>query len=76
MQIQRKLYHYFMTEQGRIDLVMTGMNMPQIAGDSLARKLMKIHQDISIILYIGASSDRIDEDTAREMGVSAYVMKP
>jgi response regulator RpfG family c-di-GMP phosphodiesterase len=36
---------------------------------------MDIRKDIPIIIYTG-HSDLIDEETAKEKGITAYVMKP
>ncbi len=65
----------FKAEPGKFDLVITDMAMPQVAGDHLAHELMKIRQDIPVILCTGHSA-RIDEDKAKELGLAAYVMKP
>ena len=65
----------FMAAPTRFDLVITDMAMPHMAGDRLAQELMKIRQDIPVILCTGHSA-RIDEDRAKELGLAAYVMKP
>ena len=65
----------FKAEPERFDLVITDMAMPQMAGDRLARELMKIRKDIPVILCSG-HSERIDEDRAKELGIKAYAMKP
>jgi two-component system cell cycle sensor histidine kinase/response regulator CckA len=57
------------------DLVITDMSMPEIRGDRLAKELMNIRPDIPIILCTGFS-DQINEETAREMGIRGYAMKP
>ncbi|MFH1350902.1 MAG: response regulator [Pseudomonadota bacterium] len=57
------------------DLVITDMTMPNMTGKDLARELMAIRPDIPIILCTGFS-EQIDERRAREMGISAFVMKP
>ncbi len=51
------------------------MTMPKMTGDQLARELMKIQPDISIILYTGFSP-KISEKRAKEMGIKAFAMKP
>lgn len=65
----------FKAEPNRFDLVMTDMAMPQLAGDRLAHELMKIRQDIPVIICTG-HSDRIDKDKAKKLGIKAYTMKP
>jgi PAS domain S-box-containing protein len=57
------------------DLVITDMTMPNMTGKELARKMMSIRSDIPVILCTGFS-EQIDEDRAKEMGISAFVMKP
>jgi PAS domain S-box-containing protein len=57
------------------DLVITDMTMPNMTGKDLAKELMSIRQDISIILCTGFS-DQIDEKIAKKMGISTFVMKP
>ncbi len=65
----------FKIEPERFDLVITDMAMPWMAGDKLAQKLMKIRDDIPVILYSGHSA-RMDENSAKELGIKAYVTKP
>ena len=57
------------------DLVITDMTMPNMTGKDLAKELMSIRSDIPIILCTGFS-EKIDERRAKEMGISAFVMKP
>ena len=57
------------------DLVITDMTMPNMTGKELARELMCIRPDIPIILCTGFS-EQIDEGRAKEIGISAFVMKP
>ena len=65
----------FRADPDRFDLIITDMAMPQMAGDRLAQELMKIRQDIPVILCTGHSA-RIDEDSAKALGIRAYTMKP
>ncbi len=44
-------------------------------GEDLANQMMSMRSDIPIILYTGFS-DQIDEHKAKDMGISAFVMKP
>jgi len=57
------------------DLVITDMTMPQMTGDILTGKLMRIRPDLPVIIATGYS-EKISEETARELGVKALVMKP
>ena len=57
------------------DVVITDMTMPMMTGVDLAKALIQIHSDIPIILCTGFSK-MIDEEKAKEIGISAFVMKP
>jgi PAS domain S-box-containing protein len=57
------------------DIVITDMTMPNMTGKDLAKELMAMRSDIPIILCTGFS-ELIDERRAKEMGISAFVMKP
>jgi PAS domain S-box-containing protein len=59
----------------RFDLVITDQTMPEISGVELASRLLEISSDIPIILCTGYSST-VSEDTARQAGISEFVMKP
>ena len=65
----------FKAMPGDFDVVITDMTMPMMTGVDLAKALMQIHSDIPIILCTGFS-DMINEDKARKIGISAFVMKP
>lgn len=65
----------FQEEPGRFDLVISDMSMPQMGGDHLAVELFKVRSNIPIILCTG-HSDRMDEQKAKNIGISAYTMKP
>ncbi len=57
------------------DIVITDMTMPNMTGDQLAGEIKKIRPEIPIILSTGYS-ESIDSDKARELGFSAFLMKP
>jgi len=57
------------------DLIITDQGMPNMTGKDLARELMSIRSDIPIILCTGFS-EQIDENKAKGMGISAFLMKP
>ena len=65
----------FRAEPDRFDLVITDTTMPDMTGDKLAQELMKIRPDIPVILCTGHSK-QISEETARSLGIRAFVMKP
>jgi CheY-like chemotaxis protein len=57
------------------DLVITDMNMPNMTGDRLARKIIAVRPDIPIIICTGFS-EKIGEKEARAIGVKEFLMKP
>ena len=65
----------FQSKSDSFDIVITDMTMPQMTGAKFAKKLKEIRSDIPIILCTGHSS-LIDEDKARQYGISGYLMKP
>ena len=65
----------FKTGPDSVDLVITDMNMPNMSGDRLSVELLKIRPDIPIVLCTGYSKN-LSPETAREIGVKAFVMKP
>gem|GEM_PF-1239197 len=65
----------FQAAPDNFDLVITDMTMPGMTGADLSQKLKAIRPDVPIIISTG-HSNLIDEHTAREMGIDAYVMKP
>jgi len=65
----------FRTLPNKFDLVITDMTMPKMTGDELVKELMAIRSDIPIILCTGFS-ERITEEKAKAIGISAFAMKP
>jgi CheY-like chemotaxis protein len=65
----------FRNKPHKYDLVITDMTMPNMTGKDLAKELMNIRPDIPIILCTGFSEE-IDERRAKELGISAFAMKP
>ena len=59
----------------KFDLVITDMTMPDMTGDKLAVELMKIRQDIPVILCTGYSNT-ISDKTAADIGIKAFAYKP
>ena len=62
-------------DEGTFDLVITDMTMPNMTGMDLTKQLMNIRHDIPIILCTGFS-ELINENKAKDMGISAFAMKP
>lgn len=65
----------FRAAPGRFNLVITDMTMPDMTGMELARELIQIRPDISIILCTGFSH-AIDEDEIARLGIKGLLMKP
>jgi nitrogen-specific signal transduction histidine kinase/CheY-like chemotaxis protein len=65
----------FRAKPDEYDLVITDMTMPNMTGVELSTRLREIKPDIPILLCTGFS-EMIDEDKAKNMGISAYIMKP
>ncbi len=57
------------------DLIITDMSMPHLSGDQLAVEAKKLRPDIPIILCTGYSK-KVSDAKAKEIGVSALLMKP
>jgi len=68
-------FETFRDKPDRFDLVITDMTMPDMTGDILAKKLMKIRPNIPIILCTGFSR-RITPQKAKEIGIKEFLMKP
>ncbi len=66
---------FFSENSGRIDLVITDQTMPLMAGDDLAKELIRIRPDIPVLLCTGYS-EMITEEKAKAIGVQGIVMKP
>jgi two-component system cell cycle sensor histidine kinase/response regulator CckA len=49
--------------------------MPHMTGEALSSKLLCLRADLPIILCTGYS-EAINADTAREIGISGFLMKP
>ncbi len=57
------------------DLVITDMTMPNMTGDKLAKEILSIRSNISIIICTGFS-ERINKVQAEAIGVKGFLMKP
>ena len=65
----------FKARSDDFDIVVTDMTMPNMTGEALSREIMRIRPDIPVILCTGFS-ERITEESARAMGIRAFIMKP
>jgi PAS domain S-box-containing protein len=59
----------------KFDLVITDMTMPVMTGADLAKELMKIRENIPIIICTGFS-ELITEEQSKSMGIRALMTKP
>lgn len=57
------------------DMVISDMNMPNMAGDQLASEIKSIRSDIPIILCTGFS-ERMNDEKADILGIAGILMKP
>ena len=64
----------FRAQPEKFDMVVTDQTMPNMTGVELTKELRQIRPDIPIILCTGYS-EMIDEEKAKEMGIS-FVLKP
>jgi CheY-like chemotaxis protein len=65
----------FKARPDQFDLVMTDMTMPRMTGVDLSKVMLKTRPDIPIVLCTGYS-ERIQEDTAKALGIREFVLKP
>ncbi len=59
----------------RFDLVLTDMTMPKMTGAELARQMLALRPEVPVFLCTGFS-ESITADTARQIGIHAFFMKP
>jgi CheY-like chemotaxis protein len=57
------------------DLVITDQTMPGLTGSDLAAKMLSIRPDLPVVLCTGYS-DEINEQSAKQIGIRAFVNKP
>lgn len=62
-------------EPSAIELVISDMNMPRMAGDKLAEQIMALRPELPIILCTGFS-ERITKEKSKTAGIRAFLMKP
>jgi PAS domain S-box-containing protein len=58
-----------------IDLVITDMTMPKMAGDEAAAKILSLRPTVPIILCTGYS-EQMTTELAEELGIKRFVFKP
>ena len=65
----------FKLDPSRFDLVITDQTMPETTGLELAKELLSIKADLSVILCTGFSH-LVDADKAMATGIDAFATKP
>jgi CheY-like chemotaxis protein len=65
----------FQDHPDSFDIVISDMNMPNMAGDKLAGEIKSIRSDIPIILCTGFS-ERVNKEKANILGITEILMKP
>ncbi len=66
----------FREQPDSFDLVITDLTMPQMTGDRLAQEIFRIRPDIPIIMCTGYTSDIINEEKMKAMGIRKLIRKP
>jgi CheY-like chemotaxis protein len=66
---------HFSSDPSRFDFVITDQTMPHMTGLTLARELLKIREDIPIILCTG-HSDGVSSEVAKAHGIGNFLLKP
>ncbi|MBU2515363.1 response regulator [bacterium] len=65
----------FRSQNGKFDLVISDMTMPNMTGVELTRELLKIRPDLPVILCTGFS-ELINEGQIEALGIRKLLMKP
>ncbi len=68
-------FEVFSAQPDQFDLVITDMTMPLMTGAELSRKILKLRPNMPIVLCTGFS-EKIQEETAKSIGVREFLMKP
>ncbi|MCF8107927.1 MAG: PAS domain S-box protein [Desulfohalobiaceae bacterium] len=71
----RQALQRFQSDPEGFELVITDMAMPGMTGDRLAREILRIRNDIPILLCTGFS-ERISRESAKAAGLAGYLEKP
>ncbi len=68
-------FNEFKKNPYQFDLIITDMTMPKMTGDELSTKILKVRDDLPIILCTGYS-ENMSEIKALEIGIKKYLQKP
>lgn len=67
--------HTFQNCPNEFDMVITDQTMPEMTGSELAKRMLQIRPDISIVLCTGYSN-LIDKNSAKALGIKDFALKP
>jgi two-component system, cell cycle sensor histidine kinase and response regulator CckA len=70
-----KAFEAFEKDVDCFDLIVTDMTMPKLTGFEFSRKVLKLRQNIPIILCTGYSEILSKKDVLN-LGIQRYVQKP
>jgi DNA-binding NtrC family response regulator len=59
----------------QFDVLITDQTMPNLTGEELAEKVLKIKPDMPIIMCTG-HSDTVSREDAFAIGIKRYILKP
>jgi PAS domain S-box-containing protein len=65
----------FRDQPSAFDLVFTDQTMPYLTGAELARAMLAVRPELPIVMITGYSN-AIDEETARQIGIRKFLVKP
>ena len=65
----------FQSQPGQFDVVVTDQTMPTMSGEAFARALLKIREDIPVVLCTGFSHT-MSAEKANQLGLKGFLMKP
>ena len=65
----------FLEDPSQFDLVITDQTMPDATGVTLAREMLRVREEMPIILWTGYS-EVVSADKAKEAGICQFLMKP
>ncbi len=68
-------FKVFEQRPDRFDLVLSDLSMPEMNGIKLAGRIKELTPDIPVIICTGFS-DRITDETIRQLGIDGYILKP
>ena len=63
-------------ENERFDLVLTDVNMPNMSGLDLVKKVREVHGTALPMVIITTKGSEDDRNLGMELGASAYITKP